>query len=71
MQADQIVFPFLSSQRNISDDGILKSIQTRLFPSMKLMTLTTVIIAINIIVFVLMHILYSPSSYSTFLELPN
>ncbi len=71
MQSDQIVFPFLSPQRNINDDGLLKSIQTRVFPSMKLMALTTVIIAINIIVFVVMHIIYSPASYSSFLELPN
>lgn len=71
MQSDQIVFPFLSAQRNINDDGLLKSIQTRVFPSMKLMALTTVIIAINIIVFVVMHVIYSPASYASFLELPS
>lgn len=70
MSSNQFTFPFFSTQRNINDDGIIKSFQTRLFPYMKLISLSTAIIILNIGIFILMHLLYRPSTYKNFLDIP-
>lgn len=58
-------------QNNSNDDGFFKTIQSRFFPNFKVASLSTILILANIIVFVLMHILYSPSNYQKFLEFPS
>ena len=46
-------------------------LQTRFVPNFKPSSITTAIIAFNIIVFIFMHLIYSPSSYDSFLEWPR
>lgn len=71
MQNENIVFPFLSARGLGNEDNYFKTIQSRFFPNFKLASMSTAIIIINIVIFVIMHIIYNPSNYARFLEWPT
>lgn len=59
MQSDNFVFPFLSSRSGmISDESYIKSIQTRFFPNFKLVSMSSGLLLLNIIIFMVMHIAF-------------
>lgn len=65
-------FPFLNRRYLIPEnDTYLKTIQSRFFPHFEWASMSTVIIVLNIVIFIVMHILFSPSSYAHFLSWPT
>lgn len=67
---EEFRFPFLTNRGQPDDSGFFKTIHTRFFPHMKPLTLTTALVLANILIFVIMHVVYSPSSYGSFLAWP-
>lgn len=71
MQADNLNFPFLSSRGIGSEDSYFGALKSRFFPNFRPASMSTVIIVLNVIIFILIHILYDPSNYTHFMEWPT
>jgi membrane associated rhomboid family serine protease len=54
-----------------NDGNYFKTIQSRFMPNFKFASMSTVLILLNIIIFILIHIVFSPSEYDRFLSWPN
>jgi membrane associated rhomboid family serine protease len=71
MDDDNFVFPFLSNRvAVVNDDNYLKSIQQRFFPNIKLLSISTALIILNIVIFVVIHVAFPPGNYDYFLSWP-
>ncbi len=46
-------------------------LQSRFVPNFEPLSITSVILGINIIVFIIIHIAFSPPSYEVFLKFPT
>lgn len=71
MQADNVIFPFLTPRPIETEDGYFKTIKSRFFPHFQPASISTVIILLNVLIFIIMHIAFDPSNYSRFLEWPS
>lgn len=72
MQGEEFRFPFLTPAPLINhNQGFFKTLQMQMFPRMKFVTMSTAIILINIFIFVLIHILFKPGNYTSFLKWPS
>ncbi len=71
MQEDAFVMPFLSRGAAVNNENYLKSIQSRFVPNFKMASMSSALIILNIVVFIVMHIVYQPSSYTQFLAWPK
>ena len=67
-----VKIPFVNSRDSVKpDDGFMSLLKTTICPHYQLISITSVLIAICLLVFIVMHILYPPGGYSTFLQLPT
>lgn len=72
MEVQTIRFPFMTPRRPSDvEEGYFKMMQTRFIPNFELVSLSSFIIIANILIFIVIHILYSPTSYASFLEWPR
>lgn len=71
MQAEEFVFPFLNQRPQTDDSTFFKSIQTRFLPHIQLVSMSTFLLALNVLIFIIIHIMFTPSSYEHFLSWPS
>ena len=71
MEIEPFRLPFYDTPRVPStEDGYFKMIQSRFIPNFKWISVTSAILGIIILIFIIMHIIYSPPSYEVFLKFP-
>ena len=72
MEVEPFRLPFYDTLRVANtEDGYFKMLQSRFVPNFKPLSITSVILGINILVFIIIHIAYSPPSYEVFLKFPS